>query len=157
MIDVNSFKKNWGIIDHSLDVSSWSWDRISILTKSLKEVNPNFYKEFEDGGFTLGGLYTDAYCKKILDFLQPLCPTYYARASLYAGAQINSKTFPLHIDHGQHLWIWQIIGDTPWQVENSKFILKKNQLLYILPGLKHCANPNLPRASITFSLDEFDD
>lgn len=156
MIDTTSFNVRWGVVDHTLDSNKWTWDKIHSLVEHQTSINNLYYRNFGEGGFTLGGLDQDPYCKDVLDFLQPLLPNYYARAGLYAGTTPTSKTFDLHKDPGQHLWVWQIIGDTLWQVEDSKFVLQENQMLYILPGLLHCAIPDSPRASITFSLEEFD-
>lgn len=156
MIDIASFDKNWSIINHTLDITEWDWSRIDSLVLSQTAINKKYYREFDNGGFTLGGLDNDPFCKIVLSFLHNLQPNFYARAGLYVSTTSNSKTFDLHKDPGQHLWIWQIIGNTPWQVDNSQITLAQNQMLYIPPNVSHCAIPDSPRASITFSLEEFD-
>ena len=156
MINTDSFDKQWGIVEHTLPTDSWTWDRVNAFADHQKSVNRLYYRYFGNGGFTIGGLDSEPFCKTVLDFLRPLAPTYYARAGLYAGTKADSKTFNLHKDPGQHLWVWQVIGDTPWQVGDQQFLLKENQVLYIPAGMDHCAIPNAPRASISFSLEEFD-
>ena len=155
LIDISSFNKNWGIVSHHLPADYWSWEKISLILEQKITDSPERYTKFSGGGFNVSGLDSDPLCEKILNFLKHLNPQYHTKAELYAGVNDNSKSFDLHVDPGQHLWIWQILGNTPWQVEDSIFILEKNQVLYITPGLKHCALPNSPRASITFSLEEY--
>lgn len=156
MINTDSFRKQWGIVEHTLPTDYWTWERINTFTDEQQTINRLYYRYFGNGGFTLGGLESEPFCKTVLAFLHPLAPTYYARAGLYAGTNHNSKTFNLHKDLGQHLWVWQVIGDTPWQVGDHQFVLKKDQVLYVPAGVDHCAIPNAPRASISFSLEEFD-
>ena len=119
------------------------------------DINPKYLRNFKNGGFTLGGMENDSYIKSVLNFLQPLKPNYFCRASIYAGVKSDSETFNLHVDPGQHLWVWQIIGNTKWQVEDEYIMLNTNDVLYISPGLQHKAIPDSPRASISFSLEEF--
>lgn len=153
MIDVSSFAHKWGLVDHSLK-STWTWE--SILALINDEQNRGSIRYLGAGGFTLGGLEKEVYCKSVLDYLQPLAPNHYVRASVYASLTAQSKSFPLHSDPGQHVWIWQLLGETPWRVDNSELTLMPGQLLYITPSTPHCALPNQPRASISFSLEQFD-
>lgn len=156
MINVDNFNKTWGVVDHRLPTDYWTWDRIDQFKEQQIAVNRLYYRYFGNEGFTVGGLDTEPFCKTVLEFLQPLAPSYYARAGIYAGKRDNSKTFNLHVDQGQHLWVWQVIGNTPWQVGEEEFILEENSVLYVPPGIAHCARPNSPRASISFSLEQFD-
>jgi len=156
VINTDSFGKQWGIVEHTLPADYWTWDRINTFTDVQQTINRLYYRYFGNGGFTVGGLDTEPFCKTVLEFLHPLAPTHYARAGLYAGTKSDSKTFNLHKDPGQHLWVWQVIGDTPWQVGDQQFVLKKDQVLYVPAGMDHCAIPDSPRASISFSLEEFD-
>lgn len=155
MIDTSNFAKTWGTVKHELE-NNWTWESVLELVHTQTVSNPDCLRELGDGGFTLGGLAHEADCKRVLEFLQPLEPDYYARAGLYASLTKNSKSFPLHSDPGQHVWIWQILGSTPWHVDGEEFELAQGQLLYITPGTVHGARPNRPRASISFSLEQFD-
>jgi len=153
MILTDRFNKGFGKVTHTL-INDWTWEKIVERISINVNTNTKYLHNFGDGGFTLGGMENDPMIAEVLEFLQPLAPTYHTRAGLYAGIQSNSKTFDLHADPGQHLWIWQILGSTPWQVEDKYFQLEKNDMLYISPGLMHKAIPDMPRASISFSLEK---
>lgn len=154
MISTDLFGNGFGKVSHSL-INDWTWEKINKMIKTNTDINPKYLRQFKNNGFTLGGMEHDPYIKSILDFMHPLKPNYYARAGLYAGLKYNSETFDIHSDPGQHLWVWQIIGNTQWQVEDEYLILNTNDVLYISPGLKHKAIPDSPRASISLSLEEF--
>jgi len=156
MIDLSNFNKQSGKVSHNL-INSWSWDDIANFKENSIRDNVRYYQHLGNGGYTIGGVENSCLTvKEVLEFLHPLLPTFHARAGMYVSENAESKTFPLHNDPGQHLWIWQIMGNTLWQVENHYMNLQEGELLYILPGVYHRAIPNSPRASITFSLEEFD-
>ena len=151
MIDLNNFDIGFKKVSHNLNYN-WDW---MILKNLLASSEEKYYRDLGNGGFTLGNLQTHEYCSTVVSFLQKQKSDYYARAGLYVSTKENSITFPYHKDDGQYLWIWQIIGDTVWQVDGFSFTLYQNEVLYISPGLYHQAIPNKPRASITFSLEQF--
>jgi len=142
-----------GLVEHSL-VNDWNWLRVMRFTEQITNINKTHFRDLGNGGYTLGGLHQLIDYKSFLDELQLLLPEYYPRAGMYVSSRADSKTFPLHTDPGQYLWVWQIIGETPWEVGNQSFILKENDMLFINPGTPHRAIPNSPRASITFSLEK---
>lgn len=152
MIDLNNFDHGFKKVNHNLNYD-WDWNEIKNIMVSSDE---KYYRDLGKGGFTLGGLNTHKYCSNIVNFLQNQKPEYYARAGLYASVGKNSQSFSYHKDDGQYLWIWQIIGDTPWCVDGINFKLNCGEVLYISPGIYHQAIPDSPRASITFSLEQFE-
>jgi len=154
MIDLSTFNKQSGKISHNL-TNSWSQEIITNLCNQQIAKDIRYYRSFDNGGYTVGGVECHPYILEILNFLQPLKPNFFARAGIYASENDKSKTFPLHTDPGQHIWIWQIIGKTEWQVGNDYVILNNNELLYILPETPHRAIPIGPRVSISLSLEEF--
>ncbi len=97
MINTDSFGKPWGIVEHTLPADYWTWDRINTFTDVQQTINRLYYRYFGNGGFTVGGLDTEPFCKTVLEFLHPLAPTHYARAGLYAGTKSDSKTFLLSL------------------------------------------------------------
>lgn len=153
MIDVNEFKAGSKKVEHSL-VNDWTWEKINAIVDNNTKINSDYYRDLGNGGYTLGGMYIDPYCYKILEYLYSKKPDYYPRAGLYVSTQSNSKTFSKHSDPGQYLWIWQLIGETKWVVEEQEYILRPNDVLYISEGLVHEAIPDSPRASITLSLEK---
>lgn len=155
MIDVNSFKDGSTKVNHSL-INNWSWETIKTTVDNACESEPKRYRDLGNGGYTLGGMHCDLYCYNVLQYLQSKKPEYYPRAGLYVSTKSNSKSFNKHSDLGQYLWIWQIIGQTKWCVEDKQYILKPNDVLYISQGLMHEALPDSPRASITFSLEQYE-
>jgi len=155
MIDIKQFGHHWGKVQHQLD-RVWTWDEVLLLMQTQTASNPQYLRDLGNSGFTVGGLASNDYCKAVLDYVHPLAPDYYARAGLYVSLDSNSNSFPPHSDQGQHVWIWQILGNTPWFVAGSEFVLEQGELLYITPGTEHAARPNQPRASISFSLEKFD-
>lgn len=155
MIDVSGFDVASGLVDHCL-INDWSWDQVEQFKNTQIQKNLRYYRDLGNGGYTVGGADSIPAVRSILDFLQPLRPEFHARAGLYVSTQSNSASFPLHVDPGQHVWIWQVIGSTPWQVGNQCLTLKQDQLLYIQPGVPHCARPDSPRVSVSLSLEEFD-
>ena len=154
MINLSTFNQRNGKVQHSL-TNNWTWDKIDQFRMQQISKNPLYYRDLGSGGYTVGGVGDDSYVASILNFLQPLAPTFYARAGIYVSKDATSKSFPLHTDPGQHLWVWQVIGSTPWQVGEEYLTLNENEVLYILPGVPHRTIPNAPRASITLSLEEF--
>lgn len=155
MIELNDFQVGFKKVNHNL-TNDWNWEKIKNIVIKNTNIHSAYYRDLGEGGFTLGGLENDDYCKTILSFLHSHKKNYYARAGLYASTKTNSKSFSKHNDVGQYLWIWQIIGNTLWEVEDCQFMLNCNEMLYISPGLYHRAIPDSPRASITFSLEEFE-
>jgi hypothetical protein len=155
MIDLNQFSPGFKKVNHSLE-NFWNWDNIRIRIEQNTSESFNYYRDLGNGGFTLGGMEKDSYCKKVLDYLHPYKPKHYPRAGMYVSTRADSKSFPKHNDPGQYLWIWQIIGNTKWIVEESEILLECGEILYISPGLFHQALPDSPRASITFSLEEYE-
>ena len=153
MIDTNNFEVGFKKVNHSL-LNSWDWSKIKIRMQENFEINPKYYRDLGHGGFTLGGLDKDSYCKEVLNYLNLQKPNYHARAGMYVSTRNDSKSFSKHNDPGQYLWIWQIIGNTKWNVEDEEIILNCNEVLYISPGLYHYAIPDSPRASITLSLEQ---
>jgi hypothetical protein len=154
MIDTNNFQTGFKKLDHSLE-NSWNWTKIKNRVIDNCKINKNYYRDLGNGGFTLGGMEKDPYCNMVLKYLKSNKPNYYARAGLYVSTNNNSKSFGKHQDIGQYLWVWQIIGNTKWVVEDFELILMCGEILYISPGLYHEAFPNTPRASITFSLEKY--
>lgn len=155
MIDVNEFRIGSKKVSHSL-VNDWTWEKINKTVEEITKIEPKYYRDLGNGGYTLGGVYRDSYCYEILKYLQSKKPEYHPRAGLYVSTQSDSKTFSRHSDPDQYLWIWQLIGETKWIVEDQEFILKPNEVLYISEGLMHEAIPNSPRASITLSLEKYE-
>jgi hypothetical protein len=156
MLEVNNFSDGFCKVSHTLK-NDWNWDKIYSLVDFNYINTPTYYNDLGNGGFTIGGIENfDPLCSDVLKFLKSKKPNYYSRASIYVSTLSNSKSFPLHNDPGQYLWIWQIAGETPWVVDNKNIILKENEMLYISPGLYHMAVPDSPRSSITFSLEEFE-
>lgn len=156
MIDLtNFFGKQDGLVSHSL-LNDWTWERVQEFQATQFSKNPKYVRDLGNGGFTVGGAESIPSIKKVLEYLQPLCPEYHARAGLYVSLTDNSETFPLHSDPGQHLWVWQVIGSTPWQVGDNYFRLEQGEMFYIRPGVEHRALPDSPRVSISISLEEFD-
>lgn len=155
MLDLNNFSVGYKKVQHSLE-NFWNWTEVNRIVQQNISLDPKYYRDLGEGGFTLGGIERVPYCKKVLDFLQSKKPEYYARAGMYVGTKLNSKSFPKHTDPGQYLWIWQIIGETKWLIEDGEILLKCGEVVYISPGLCHQAIPNIPRASITFSLEEYE-
>ncbi len=153
MIDINEFRIGSKKVSHSL-VNDWTWEKINKTVEEITKIEPKHYRDLGNGGYTLGGIYRDPYCYEILKYLKTKKPEYHPRAGLYVSTQSDSKTFSKHADPGQYLWIWQLIGETKWVVENREFILKPNEVLYISEGLMHEALPDSPRASITLSLEK---
>lgn len=152
MIDLSTFDKGgFGKVDHSL-VNNWTWDSLGEMVKQITQNDIRRYSPLGDGGFACWGC--EPWFKEVLDFLQPLKPEYQPRAAAYCSTSDTSKSFDLHRDPEQYIWVWQIIGSTPWQVEDTEFVLETNELLYVSPNMLHCAKPNSPRASITFSLEK---
>ena len=155
MIDTACFAKHWKLVDHSL-VNTWTWEHVLFIMQQQFLENPQQVRDLGNDGFTIGGLDRDAGCKTVLDYLQPLAVDHHARASLYVGLNNHSRSFPPHNDPGQHVWIWQILGNTPWLVAGNNFVLHQGEMFYITPGTEHAAQPTEPRASISFSLEQFD-
>jgi hypothetical protein len=144
-------KSTFGKVAHSL-VNDWDWDKISKCAINIAEEDPRRYKPLGDGGFACWGF--ERFFPEVLSYMKELKPDYQPRAQLFCSTTATSKSFDLHSDPGQYLWIWQVIGSTPWQVENEQFVLHENEMLYIDNELLHCAMPNSPRASFTFSLEK---
>lgn len=142
-------------IQHSL-VPVISWDDINQLLARRSFNAPSTVRIFDNGGFTISQVQNDLGVGSVVDALQKLQPTYYARCGLYVSLQPNSSTFPAHIDEGQHLWVWQVIGATPWVIDGTEVLLNTNDVVYIAPSVTHKACPNSPRASITFSLELYE-
>jgi len=155
MIDLNNFNVGFKKVEHDL-INSWDWFKVKSRVEQNVATDPKYYRDLGNGGFTLGGLHKDLYCKDVLNYLHLNKPEYYPRAGMYVSTRTDSKSFPKHNDPGQYLWIWQIIGDTTWIVEETEIMLKCGEVLYISPGLYHQAIPSEPRASITFSLEEYE-
>lgn len=152
MIDLTTFDKGgFGKVNHSL-VNNWTWESLGEMVKSIAEKDIRRSMLLGEGGFVCWGC--EPWFKDVLDFLQPLKPEYQPRAGLYASTTDTSKSFEPHRDPEQYIWVWQLIGSTPWQVEGTDLVLETNELLYITPNMLHCAKPNAPRASITFSLEK---
>jgi hypothetical protein len=152
MIDLTTFDKGgFGKVNHSL-VNNWTWQSLEEMVKSIAEKDIRRSMLLEGGGFVCWGC--EPWFKDVLDFLQPLKPEYQPRAGLYCSTTDTSKSFEPHRDPEQYIWVWQLIGSTPWQVEGTDLVLETNELLYITPNMLHCAKPNSPRASITFSLEK---
>jgi len=152
MIDITNITTQYGKVLHNLD-KKWTWDEVKDLLHSR---NSNQIRNFKNAGFTISGLETHLYCSRVLRYLHPLHPTFFARCGMYVSLLHNSETFGLHQDIGQYLWIWQILGNTLWEVEGESIYLKQNEILFISPDLYHRALPDSPRASITFSLEQYD-
>lgn len=155
MIDTTGFNITSGLVSHCL-VNTWSWELVEHFKVVQIQKNPRYCRDLGNGGYTVGGADSIPTVQAILNFLQPLRPDFYARAGIYVSTQSNSVSFPLHVDPGQHVWIWQVIGSTPWQVGQQYLTLQQDQLLYIQPGVPHKAIPNAPRVSVSLSLEEFD-
>jgi mannose-6-phosphate isomerase-like protein (cupin superfamily) len=151
MIDTRSFNKDFGKVQHSM-LNDWTWNKVATCIGEVVAKTPERYKGLGDGGFACWGF--EPYFTDVLQFLQQLELTYQPRAQVFGSADYNSKSFDLHRDPDQHLWIWQVIGSTPWQVEDQEFVLETNEILYMPPNLLHCARPNSPRVSFTFSLEK---
>lgn len=152
MIIISDSIAPYGKVSHNLD-KKWTWDEIKELLHSRTE---NQIRNFDNAGFTMSCFEDHPYCSKVLQYLHPKQPTFFARCGMYVSLLTNSKTFELHQDIGQYLWIWQILGNTPWEVEGERIFLKQNEMLFISPNLYHKAIPDSPRASITFSLEQYD-
>lgn len=155
MIELNQFKEGFRKVDHSL-INTWDWEKISLRVTQNIATEPRYYRDLGNGGFTLGGMDLDPYCKIVLQYLHLNKPGYHPRAGLYVSTKPDSKSFPKHNDPGQYLWIWQILGNTRWIVEGQEMTLRCGEVLYISPGLYHHAIPFEPRASITFSLEQYE-
>ncbi len=152
MIGTELFGKgSFGKVSHDL-VNDWSWDKLSRAVKEVVDEDMRRYKPLGDGGFACWGM--ERFFPEVLAFMQELKPEYQPRAQLFASTRDTSRSFDLHRDPGQYLWIWQVIGSTPWQVEDTELVLHQNEMLYIDNELLHCAKPNSPRASFTFSLEK---
>ena len=147
LLDTGTFGK----VSHQL-VNDWNWSKLSQCVSEIVQENPRRYKSLGDGGFACWGF--ERFFPEVLSFMQGLKPEYQPRAQLFCSTDAASKSFDLHRDPGQYLWIWQVIGNTPWQVEDTQLVLHENEMLYIDNELLHCARPNSPRASFTFSLEK---
>lgn len=152
MINVD-FTKSWGKVSHEL-INNWTWEEISCLLQTQIIENPKSFKDLGNNGFALYEFDLKKRIKTISNFLRPFKPTLVFRVGLYVGLQPNSKSFPYHRDPGQHVWIWQILGNTIWEVEGQYITLNQNDLLYLSPNTWHRAIPDSPRASISLSLEE---
>jgi hypothetical protein len=155
MIDLNNFEVGSKKVNHSL-INNWTWEKIEQIVSDNTEINPQYYRDLGNGGYTLGAMHRNDYCMKVLEYLHLNKPEYHPRAGLYVSTKSDSKTFSRHSDPGQYLWVWQLIGETKWVVEDKEYILKPNEVLYISEGLMHEAIPDSPRASITFSLEKYE-
>lgn len=152
MIDTSLIDKQiFAKIQHSL-INDWTWEKLATIVTEVSQKDLRRYSPLGDGGFACWGC--EPYFKEVLDFLQQAKPDYQPRAALYVSTTETSKSFTLHQDPGQYIWVWQVIGKTPWQVEDTEFVLQENEMLYIDNELLHCAKPNSPRASFTFSLEK---
>lgn len=145
------FKK----VEHDLELC-YSWDDINSLLQKHARLFPRTVRSLGNGGFTVGQVKDLPLVETIVKNIQKIIPTYYARCGLYVSLKDDSMSFDTHIDEGQHLWVWQLLGTTPWQVDYIDIVMQPNDMLYIAPGVPHKAVPNSPRASITFSLEKYE-
>ena len=72
---------------------------------------------------------------------------------IYSNMSSSQKTVDMHNDVDD-VYIWQVKGSTMWTVEGhfEDLILDYNQMIYIPAGVNHKPTVNMPRISVSFSI-----